>query len=138
MGVCLYHTVTMADLRTVANHVCRYYKVQPVRIESYGDPTGCMAECVWSGDEVDYYVCYKIRLNRAKHGVNVACLLHELAHHVVHSTYKNVESHGPEFVAVYMHLFDKYKIMPSCAFRALAQKCKVKIAKRFKPGAIRA
>ena len=69
--------------------------------------------------------------------VPVAKLLHELAHYIVDSTYVNHQSHGKQFVGVYMHLLDKYRIMPNCAFRALAKKCKVKIAGRFKPDAIR-
>lgn len=138
IGVCVYHTVTRENLQIVADHACRYYRVSPVRIETYGDEyDGTMAECIWTEHDDGRYVCHKIRVNRARHGANVTCLLHELAHHVTHSTYINIEGHGPEFVGIYMHLLDKYRIMPSCAFRVLAKKHRVRIAGQFKPGAIR-
>ncbi len=138
VGVCVYHTVTKANLQIVADHVCRYYRVEPVKIDTYVDTRAGadMSICWWSEDENGHHDTHKIVLNRAKHGANVTCLLHELAHHIVHSIYVNIEGHGPEFVGVYMHLLDKYRVMPSCAFRALAKKCRVKIARRFKPDAI--
>lgn len=79
----------------------------------------------------------RIRLNRGYFGNNVGTLLHELTHYIVGDTYVDFQSHGIQFVGIYMHLLDKYRIMPNCAFRALAKKCGVQIAGKFKPDAIR-
>jgi predicted SprT family Zn-dependent metalloprotease len=63
-------------------------------------------------------------------------LLHELTHYIIDRIYVGHEDHGKQFAGVYMHLLDKYRIIPSIAFRAIAKKHRVKIAGKFKPGAI--
>jgi len=143
MGTAVYHNVGQHNLQLIADHACRYYRIAPIKIVVYNDPEErSMGEHIWwdtgDGCTVDTTKQQKIRLNRGFHGANVATLLHELAHYIMRGTYEGHESHGKKFVGVYMHLLDKYRIMPGCAFRALAKKCKVQIAGKFKPDAIRA
>ena len=78
-----------------------------------------------------------IWLNRGEGGANVHVLIHEFAHHVIECYYEDVEDHGKEFVGVYMHLLDKYSILPSQCFRLLAKKYKLKIGRKYRPKAFR-
>ena len=80
---------------------------------------------------------FRVGLNRGFHGVNLITLLHELAHYIVDITYEGHHDHGKEFVGVYMHLLDKYRIIPRDAFRVIAKRRRIKIANKFKPAAIR-
>jgi hypothetical protein len=138
IGTSVYHKVRRADLQAVSDHACRYYRISCVRIVVYDNPDdGTMG--MYERYEYDdgTVTNAKIRLNRGYHGANIAVLVHELAHYIVDNTYSGHEPHGKQFIGVYMHLLDKYRIMPCCAFRALAKKHKVKIAGKFKPDAIR-
>ena len=138
MGVCIYHSVSRSNLQVIADHACRYYKISPIRIIVYRDPEDCvMGEYTRLEHEHGEITNLSIRVNRDFYGDNVATMLHELAHYIVEHTYTDSQSHGVQFVGIYMHLLDKYRIMPNCAFRALAKKCKVQIAGKFKPDAIR-
>ena len=138
MGVSVYHVVSRRDLQAVADHACRYYCIPSIRVAVYNDPDErSMGEFERLVHDDGRVTDQKIRLNRGFHGANVCVLLHELAHYVVDDTYDNVEPHGKQFVGVYMHLMDKYRVMPSCAFRALAKKCRVSVGGKFKPDAIR-
>ena len=138
MGVCVYHSVSRSNLQIIVDHACRYYHIASVRVVVYNDPNDrSLGGFEWCESEDGTMINPKLRLNRGFHGANVGALLHELAHYIVNSTYVNHQSHGKQFVGVYMHLLDKYRIMPNCAFRALAKKCEVQIAGRFKPDAIR-
>ncbi len=138
MGVSVYHVVSRGNLQIIVDHACRYYHIASVRVVVYNDPNDrSMGEFERHEYEDGTMVNPKLRLNRGFHGANVGVLLHELAHYIVDNTYVSHQPHGKQFVGVYMHLLDKYRIMPGCAFRALAKKCKVKIAGKFKPDAIR-
>ncbi len=64
-------------------------------------------------------------------------MLHELAHYITDYTWVGHGGHGPKFVGVFMHLLDKYKMIPNDAFRLVAKRRNIKISGRFKPGAIR-
>ena len=138
MGVSVYHVVGRRDLQVVADHVCRYYCIPSIRVVVYNDPDErSMGEFERWVHHDGTITDQKIRLNRGFHGANVCVLLHELAHYVVDDTYDNIEPHGKQFVGIYMHLMDKYRVIPNCAFRALAKKCRVSIGGKFKPAAIR-
>lgn len=138
MGVCIYHNVSRGNLQIVADHACRYYRISPIRVVVYNDPEDrSMGEFARLEHYNGQVTNLRIRLNRGYFGNNVGTLLHELTHYIVEDTYFDVQSHGTQFVGIYMRLLDKYRIMPNCAFRALAKKCGVQIAGKFKPGAIR-
>lgn len=129
--------LTRGQLQELSNHVCRYYGIPPAKIvvftnrkvRIFGDSTMFMIDGRVAGA--------KIRLNVAFHGANIFTLLHELAHYIVEWIYDDAENHGPQFVGIYMHLLDKYKVIPSCAFRAMAKKHRIKIAGKFRPVTIR-
>lgn len=139
VGAVVYHRVSRDDLETVMRHACSYYRICAPKLEIYTDREHrIFGEAVsWSDDGGKTEYGHTIRLNRGYHGANVITLLHELAHYICDDTYKNHRDHGRQFCAIYMHLLDKYRVLPAVAFRALAKKWGVKIAGRFKPGAIR-
>jgi hypothetical protein len=80
-----------------------------------------------------------IELSREGEGDNPMVLLHEVAHWLVDELYegKEVQDHGPEFVAILMHLYDKYSLIPHEFFRVLARRHRVKIGRRYRPCAFR-
>jgi hypothetical protein len=106
--------------------VCKYYKVDPPRIIISRKPSK------HDGD----YLHGEVTLYIGK-GDNPGVLVHELAHHVVDELYADVEHHGPEFMAIYMHLLDKWRILPHEEFRRLARKYKLRIGRRYRPAAFR-
>lgn len=110
---------------------CRYYRV-PVPNLRIGNRSGKNEDAGWYDMQAE-----AIWLNRGKGGANMHVLLHEFAHYVTNYFYEDIEDHGPEFVAVYMHLLDKYSILPHKCFRLLARKHRVKIGRRFRPRAFR-
>ena len=136
VGVSVYHKVDRQHLLLVMNHVCKYYKVAVPKLIIYNKPKerifGSSSSVVFD----DGTGAYDIRLNRGFHGANLCTLLHELAHHICDSYYENHEDHGKEFCGIYMHLLEKYRVMPSCAFRAMAKRWGIRIAKKFKPEAL--
>ena len=88
------------------------------------------------GEDAGWYGNNTIYLNRTK-GANVHTLIHEFSHHVIETYYEEFEPHGREFVGVYMHLLDKYSILPHECFRLLAKKHRIKIGRRFRPRAFK-
>lgn len=138
VGVSINHRVSRADLQTVADHACKYYRIKPIRVVVFNAPEqrvfGSFNYCE---DETGEPYNQVIRLNSGFHGANVTTLLHELAHYIVDSTYEGHAGHGKKFVGVYMHLLEKYRIIPSDAFRVIAKRRGIEIAGKFKPAAIR-
>ena len=123
----------------LARHVCNYYGVPPVKVVVYNAPDErrfgeAIAE---SEDDFETFSSYKIRLNRGYHGANLTTLLHELAHYISDHYYEHHRDHGRSFCGIYMHLLDKYRVLPAVAFRLLAKKWGVQISRRFRPAAIR-
>lgn len=112
----------------------RYYRLPPPRLIISNKEYRFAGEYVtaeWDrGTE-------SIILYRKGSGDNLQCLLHEFAHYVIDSYYEDAEDHGPEFCAVYMHLLDKYCVFPADCFRLLAKRHKLKIARKYRPNAIR-
>lgn len=138
IGVSVSHVVSKANLQVIADHVSRYYRLPKIKIIVVDRPwEKVLGWCEYMFTEDDQPIDFVIHLNRGFHGASVCILLHELAHYVTDSVYKDHEVHGPEFVAVYMHLLDKYRVMPDACYRLLAKKHRVKIASKFKPDAIR-
>jgi hypothetical protein len=138
IGTVIYHKVGPRDLQTVADHACNYYRIKPIRIVVYDKPKERKfgeSVCFSADGRPDFG--FNIRLNRGFHGANIVTLLHELAHYIVDDTYEGHDDHGEEFIGVYMHLLGKYRIIPSDAFRVIAKRHRIKIAGKFKPGAIR-
>lgn len=122
-GPCDHSTSTKMQLDSLTADVCLYYAVDPPNVRTINTRKNT---CVgwWDGEIV---------LNRAREGVNGMMLLHELAHFLVDEFYTGVEHHGPEFVAIYMHLLCRWKYLPNRCFRMLAKKHRLKIGRRYRP-----
>lgn len=128
------------SLQELANHACRYYRVEEVTIRVRVDsrkhaPAG--ESTTWYCPETGKIFSQYIELNRAKHGANACTLMHELAHYIADHIYENIADHGKQFAGIYMHLLDRYHIFPSVAFRPLAKRHGIRIAGKFRPAAIR-
>lgn len=115
-------------LLPLLKHVCNYYKVEVPRLRIVNQP---------EEDAAGWVVGKSITLNRGRKGANTRVLLHETAHYLTDTFYKDHEAHGPEFVAIYMHLLDNYRILPTEAFKILARRERLKIGRRFRPVAFR-
>lgn len=142
-GISIYHSVKREHLLTILEHACRYYNISAPKlvlgsnakdkvfgrsfVTTHYRPDGSVEK------ETDH----EIWLNRAHHGANVSVLLHELAHHITDQYFEQHRDHGKQFCAIYMHLLDKYRILPSDCFRLIAKRRGIKIAKRFRPDALR-
>ena len=141
VGVSINHQVSRRRLQELADHACRYYMIQPIKVVVFNDPKkrifGESVYYYYDDHETSKKFGYAIRLNKGFHGANVCGLLHELAHYIVDGTYADHEEHGKKFVGVYMHLLAKYRIFPSDCFRLLAKRYRIKIAGKFEPSAIR-
>lgn len=139
VGTSVYHQVSQRNLQVLANHVCAYYRVKPLKVITYHNPhEKRFGESIsYSRDDFVTQFGEKIRLNSGYHGANLSTLLHELSHYISDLTYQNHRDHGKQFCGIYMHLLDKYRVLPASAFRLMAQKWRISIAGRFKPGAIR-
>ena len=138
MGCSVNHSASLQNLRVILNHACRYYRIAPPKLRIYNDPD----EHCFGYSESDIGEGFvrsnpHIFLNAGFHGKNMFTMLHELAHYIADYTWVGHGGHGPKFVGIFMHLLDKYKIVPSDAFRLVAKRRRVKIAGRFKPAAIR-
>lgn len=111
-----------AALNDIAEAVCKYYRIDAPRIII------SRKSATYDGE----YLHGEITLYAGR-GDNPGVLMHELAHHVIDELYEDVESHGQEFVAVYMHLLDNWGFLPHQEFRRLAKKYKLRIGRRFRP-----
>jgi hypothetical protein len=119
---------TRGLLRFACEKACNYYGVEAPRVLTINrEPNG---DAAW-------YLDGTIYINRRAGGANLHVLLHETAHHLVEEFYDDAEHHGPEFVGIYMHLLDKYCVLPHQLFRILAKKFKLKIGRKYRPVAFR-
>jgi len=115
-----------SSLLDLATAVCKYYNVTEPRI---------VISRKYAPHDGDY-VHQTITLYSGR-GDNPGVCMHELAHHVTDELYEAVEHHGPEFMAIYMHLLDKWCFIPNEEFRRLAKKYKLRIGRRYRPRAFR-
>ena len=122
-GSCSHSNSTRCQLDTLAAEVCHYYVIDVPNIRFIN--TRRNQHTAWFDHE--------IVLNRAREGANGMTLLHELAHYIIDEFYTDVEHHGPEFVAIYMHLLDRWKYLPNRCFRLLAKKHRLQIGRRYRP-----
>lgn len=130
IGMAVHHGAKRSELLTVVEHACKYYGVPPPRLMVVNRPEQPVFG--WTDTK-------KIVLNRGYHGANVPTLLHELAHWIVDSfDTSRIEAHRPQFVGVYMHLLEKYRLLPEAGFRSLAKKWKVRIGTKYLPEDIKA
>jgi predicted SprT family Zn-dependent metalloprotease len=124
-GHCAHTTGTRCQLESLAAEVCAYYGTSVPNIRFIN--TRRNTHIAWFDHE--------IVLNRAREGANGITLLHELSHFLTAEFYTDVEHHGPEFAAIYMHLLDRWKYLPNRCFRLLAKQHRLKIGRRYRPRA---
>lgn len=120
-------SVSLEKLQALADKVCRRWGVPPVKVLFkknrywYGSYFGAR-------QVIELYDHKKRKLKG--HGRNVPVLLHELAHHIDAFKLDPVApAHGPNFAAICLDLYDHYEILPADAYRVLARRYGVKIAR---------
>jgi hypothetical protein len=67
-----------------------------------------------------------IVLNARTGGCNLPTLLHECAHHIIHTTFDGAQDHGRQFAHLLRSLFSAYRVLRKADFDTLARKHKVK------------
>ena len=110
-------------LEDIVTHACRKYRVDRPKLVVGRSKEKTMG---YADDE-------KIYLNSSFHGQNTMTLLHELAHWIVSQLFDEYENHGSEFMCIYMHLLDAYRILPEFAFRRLCRESRLRIARLANP-----
>jgi len=123
-GSWTWSSATTKNLEALLLTVCKYYGVEAPKFKVVN--TKEVAETAYYAEEL-------IVLNRRREGANGMVLLHEAAHYLVDCFYADVENHGPEFVAIYMHLLDEYRYLPHRCFRMMAKIHRLRIGRRYRP-----
>lgn len=121
-----HSSATTRELESLLHAICKYYKVEPPRFGVLRSK-----KAAWTG-EYDPNTD-EIVLNRSREGCNAMVLCHETAHYIAECFYTDVEAHGKEFVAIYMHILDHFAFLPHRCFRLMAKTHRLKIARRYRP-----
>lgn len=114
--------MTQKEMQSFANAVCRNYAVPQVSVR-FKDLGQWAGQC-WADGRID--------INPKKTGsLSVLCIAHELAHHIHNNLVpdkrrRQHQSHGPEFLACYISVFDTARIVPSAGMRAVLDTYKLK------------
>lgn len=116
-----------ARLQTLADAVCRRYRVPPVRVVCPRKPHKYFAQYFEDDDPPTVRLYIKRRAHASSR--NLPVLLHELAHHIDAYKFGGEEHHGPKFVAILIDLFSRFKIAPRDSLLAKAKKMKIKKAR---------
>jgi hypothetical protein len=117
---------TRHQLKLLAIEVCRYYRVPVPRVVVSRKKEKHDGDCL-----------HGVITLYAKRGDNPGVLLHELAHHITDTFYDEADHHGPEFMAIYMHLLDKWGFLSPKEFRRLARSRRLRVGRRYSPRAFR-
>lgn len=125
-----HSSATTKELESLLLLICKYYKVEPPKLKVIRNKRV---------SEAGHYDWHEdlITLNRSREGANAMVLCHEASHYLTDCFYTDVTHHGPEFVAIYMHVLDHFAFLPHECFRLLAKKHRVKIGRRFRPHAFK-
>jgi len=122
IGWTVHTTMPVNDLLDVAIHACKKYDADVPEIKIINKPKL----------RVFGYSDHKITLNAGYNGQNLSTFLHELAHWLQDEVWHQTndwdlicpqEDHGPEFMAIYIHLLDQYKMMPRNQMIDLCDEC---------------
>ena len=125
-----HSSATTRELESLLVFVCKHYNVEAPRLK-------VVRRRSWK-DTAEYDPDREeIILNRCREGANAMVLCHEATHYLTDCFYTGVQSHGPEFVAIYMHLLDHFCFLPHRCFRLIAKTHRLKIARRYRPIAFR-
>lgn len=117
-------SLTLRECRALMRQVCDDYAVPPVRVRTHSRT---------------YSVAYsngEIRL--ARHHLNTASALHEVAHWVVWNRNHDVAHHGPLWLGIYLRLLAKAELAPRMALQRSARSAGLKWlpAREVAPGRI--
>jgi hypothetical protein len=102
------NTATLAECRAAIRKACAsYYVKKPLVVQHGGNHLS------WSKPGI-----ISLRANRHK---NFAIALHEAAHQITDTLYRNRgHAHGPTFVAIYLKLLVDFRVAPASAIYASA------------------
>lgn len=110
-------------LEDLVTHACNKYKVDRPRLVVGRSKEKVMG---YTTDDIIY-------LNSWFHGQNTHTLLHELAHWITHELFDEYDNHGKEFMCIYGHLLDAYRILPWFAFTRLCRESRLQVARLKNP-----
>lgn len=113
------HVCDLKLLQDVVARACRTWKVKKPELLVVNKP-----KADWSGM---HYDGDRIELNRGRNGQNLLTLLHELAHWIVDQKDYAVESHGPEFMWIYIELLDQFNVLPRACSILLCDLFKIEV-----------
>lgn len=114
--------MTLKAIRSLANAVCKNYRVSPVKIK-FKDLGGWAGQC-WLHARIDIDP-------KKRAALSIICIAHELAHHVHNQLVSDEvliqqEPHGAEFLACYMSVLDTIRIVPLAGTRAIFKNYKLR------------
>jgi hypothetical protein len=125
--------LTERQARKLIRDACNKYRVPVPTIFFLGKDRGARGKVLPSSYEP---ISHVIRI-RPRH-LNSAVILHETAHaitdYILEDYEHELESHGAEFVGVYMCLLEDFKICPLAALHASAEDAGVRFRKRHLVG----
>jgi hypothetical protein len=122
------HSMTSRSAHALARAMARYYGVEKPRLESVKlGKAGNTAAA--DGQEA-------IEINTDLAQWTGPVIAHEMAHIICHAYAVLEPPHGPTWLAVYLHLMDKFDIMPADGLCASAKNAGLKFTKldKVKPG----
>lgn len=136
MRASMYAQQPLEELQKLADKVCRRWRVP--YIEVVFRPHRSIAGR-YIGDEgrIELYAHPDPKKPRdRRNGRNICVLLHELAHHIddCRGGGELAPAHGPAFAAICMDLYHHYGVLPNDAFKLLAKRFRVQVAKGVAPG----
>jgi hypothetical protein len=118
-GGTVEHQAPLAFLEKVAAKAARTWKVKKPKIILVDLP-----RAYWNGEH-EHGV--GVTLNSGRHGQNLLTLLHEMAHWIVDCRDYAVDSHGPEFMWIYIELMEQFNLMPRVCSLELCRIYNVKV-----------
>lgn len=112
-------TISLADCRALIRRACKAWKVKPPTVRSAPS-----TQTYSSYDDVAH------RIELVTSHQNIAIALHEATHAICNDLFADRhQSHGPSFVAIYLHLMEQVGSCPPEALYASARKAGLKIAR---------
>ena len=109
------HTATRAQVRRLIGRACAMYGVTPPSVQFRSKANGRHVRLTSDYDPSLQLITIGFK------DCNHAIAMHEAAHAIVDELYENVETHGPEFMGVYLELLEWAKVAPRSALHASAQ-----------------
>jgi hypothetical protein len=121
------HAMTKRSAHALALAMANYYKIKKPRLDSI--KVGRAYTAAADGQD-------SIEVNTDMAQWTGPVIAHEMAHVICHAYGADEPPHGPKWLAVYLHLMDKFNIMPADGLCASAKNAELKFTKldKVKPG----